>query len=110
MNKELLRGVLDIILLAILFNKDMYGYEIAKKIKVLSNDCLSIGEGTLYPALKRLEKNSYVLSYWVSADNNLVKRKYYNITEKGILILNDKINDWQCINKLIHLCLKEGNA
>lgn len=109
MNKELLRGVLDIILLAILENKDMYGYELAKKIKILSNDCLSIGEGTLYPALKRLEQNSYILGYWVSTDNNLVKRKYYKITEEGMNILKHRINDWQCINKLINCCLEEGN-
>lgn len=102
----MLKGFIDIILLSLLKNRDMYGYELSNTIKKLSNNQFSIGEGTLYPALKRLEENNYINSYWVKIEQKLVKRKYYKITPDGISILQQKINDYNIIDSLIDLCLR----
>nr|WP_015141736.1 helix-turn-helix transcriptional regulator [Clostridium perfringens]AFV15160.1 Transcriptional regulator, PadR family [Clostridium perfringens] len=56
MDREILKGSLEIILLSLLKNKDMYGYEISKEIKNITDNVLILGEGTLYPALKRLKE------------------------------------------------------
>ncbi|WP_347460471.1 PadR family transcriptional regulator [Clostridium sp. DMHC 10] len=59
MNKELLKGSIDILILALSNRKDVYGYLIAKKIKDYTNSLYEMGEGTLYPALKRLEEKKF---------------------------------------------------
>ncbi len=106
MDKEILKGFIIIILLSLLKDKDMYGYELSKTIKELSNNELSIGEGTLYTALKRLEENNYISSYWVKIEQKLVERKYYKITLDGINILKQKIDDYKIIDSLIISCLR----
>ena len=83
MNTELLKGVVEIFILGLVFKKDSYGYEIAKNIKNLSNEKYDIAEGTLYPALKRLENKGYLKSYIHFNQDNKRKRKYYKITEDG---------------------------
>ncbi|MPQ33981.1 PadR family transcriptional regulator [Clostridium estertheticum] len=100
MDKEMLKGSLDIIILQLLSKSEMYGYEIAKQIKKLAKNSLEIGEGTLYPALKRLEEKKYLESYWVSigGKNN---RKYYKTTKDGILELKRKLESLDIINDLI---------
>lgn len=96
MDKEILKGTLDIVLLLLLSTNPMYGYAIAKQIKKLANNSLEIGEGTLYPALKRLEEKKYLDSYWKEKN-----RKYYRTTEKGKIELKDKLDSWNIINNLI---------
>lgn len=106
LDKEILKGFISIILLSLLEDNDMYGYELSKTIKELSNNELSIGEGTLYTALKRLEENNYISSYWVKIEQKLVERKYYKITLDGINILKQKIDDYKIIDSLIISCLR----
>ena len=62
MNKEIMKGSIDILLLSLIQKEDLYGYEIAKRLKEKSNDLYSMGEGTLYPALQRLEKQKLITS------------------------------------------------
>lgn len=64
MDKEMMKGSIDILLLSELNRHDSYGYEIVKNLKQRSNDLYDMSEGTLYPALKRLEKKEFVESYW----------------------------------------------
>ncbi len=100
MDKEILKGSLDVILLQLLTEDEMYGYKIAKRIKKMANNSLEIGEGTLYPALKRLEEKKYLEAYWDSSGcgNN---RKYYKTTENGKTELGKKLESWNTINDLI---------
>ena len=65
LDREILKGSLEIILLSLLKNKPMYGYEISKTIKNLTENELTIGEGTLYPALKRLEERQLIENYFL---------------------------------------------
>ncbi|MFT8347306.1 PadR family transcriptional regulator [Clostridium saccharoperbutylacetonicum] len=106
MDKEILKGFISIILLSLLKNNDMYGYQLSREIKELSNNQFLISEGTLYTALKRLEENNYITSYWVKIEQKLVERKYYKITLDGINILNEKIDDYKILNSIIISCLR----
>lgn len=105
MDKELLKGFIDILILSLLSKKDMYAYEISKVIMEYSNKSIVLGEGTLYPALKRFYENGFLDCYWVEKKNNLVKRKYYKITLKGEEYLNYKKSEYQKIKSTIDLFL-----
>ena len=94
MDREILKGSLEIILLSLLRNKPMYGYEISKTIKSLTENSLIIGEGTLYPALKRLEEKNLIENYFIELDTSKKKRKYYKITQLGLNELNLKLIDF----------------
>ncbi|EGT4142435.1 PadR family transcriptional regulator [Clostridium perfringens] len=104
MDREILKGSLEIILLSLLKNKPMYGYEISKTIKSLTENSLIIGEGTLYPALKRLEEKNLIENYFIELDTSKKKRKYYKITQLGLNELNLKLIDFLLIYKLINIC------
>jgi len=105
MDREILKGSLDIIILSIISNKEIYGYEIAKKINSQMREMYDIGEGTLYTALKRLENKKLINSYWVNQENGK-KRKYYRISVEGIKILKKKLNDWNSITSVIKNCME----
>lgn len=104
LDREILKGSLEIILLSLLKSQTMYGYEISKTIKNLTQNELSIGEGTLYPALKRLQEKKLIENYFIELDANKKKRKYYKITEKGLTELNLKLLDFLLIANLIKNC------
>lgn len=101
-----MKGSIDIFILSIINKQDTYGYEIAKCIKEKSEGAYAMGEGTLYPALKRLEEKKLVESYW--QENELTgQRKYYTITDKGQETLTERITQWNKVTSLINI-LKEG--
>lgn len=106
MNKEVMKGSIDILLLSLIEREDLYGYEIARRLKEKSNDLYSMGEGTLYPGLQRLEKQKLVKSYWGDSETG-GRRKYYRITEEGKRELSVKLNDWEILSNLIKSC-REG--
>ncbi|MBS7531682.1 helix-turn-helix transcriptional regulator [Hazenella sp. IB182353] len=103
MDKEIMKGSIDILLLTLLQSQDRYGYEIVRMLKEQSQDLYNMSEGTLYPALKRLEKKNWLESYW---DNGEVgaRRKYYRITEDGRKELKRKLTEWEKVTHLIHVC------
>lgn len=99
LDKEILRGYIDPIILSILAREDSYGYEIAKEAKRLSDGAFELKEGTLYVAFKRLEKNGYVTSYW--QEGQAARRKYYHLTDKGLAFVKHKKQEWNFIKKLM---------
>ncbi|MDU4145700.1 PadR family transcriptional regulator [Clostridium sp.] len=101
MDRGILKGSLEIILLSLLKNKDMYGYEISKEIKNITDNVLILGEGTLYPALKRLKEKNLIQDYFIETNSSKKKRKYYKITEAGLIELNLKLKDFYLISNLI---------
>ena len=105
MDKEIMKGSIDILLLLIICHKESYGYEIVKELNIKSNNIYSMSEGTLYPALKRLENKRYLEYYWMELENGS-RRKYYKITEKGKRELADKVDDWRKVDGLIKICLE----
>lgn len=99
MDKEMLKGSVDLLLLSLINQRDLYGYEISKLLKQLSNDQYEMSEGTLYPALKRLERKEWIESYWLETAAG--RRKYYKITGSGIKELEKKQNDWKLVENLV---------
>ncbi|MEK8128494.1 PadR family transcriptional regulator [Paenibacillus filicis] len=106
MDKEMMKGSIDILLLAELNRGDSYGYEIVKHLKQRSNNFYDMSEGTLYPALRRLENKGYVESYWGESHDG-GRRKYYRITENGKTELSRKLKQWNELNIMI-LNVTEG--
>lgn len=97
MNKtrlELIRGTLDILILKSLIWGPLHGYAITSLIRRQSEDALLVEEGTLYPALWRLENKSLVESEWGLSDNNR-KAKYYNLTSEGRRHLRAETRTWE---------------
>lgn len=91
-NKELLKGSSEVLVLSVLRAEDLYGYEIAKRIQQLSQELFSMGEGTLYPVLHKLEQAKLLQSYWQEIGGR--KRKYYSLTRHGRKLLAEKTNEW----------------
>lgn len=105
MDKEIMKGSIDILLLSIIYQRDSYGYEIVKELNVKSNNLYSMSEGTLYPALKRLETKGLLECYWVDIDMG-GRRKYYKITDEGKKELSARVSDWRKIDNLIKVCVE----
>ena len=81
------------LVLSLLENGDMYGYQMIKKLKEKSQNIFEFQEGTLYPILHNLEEKNYICSYW--DDTGSKKRKYYSITKEGKKHLKEKKQEWQ---------------
>lgn len=103
-NRELVKGSTSLILLQLLTERDMYGYELVKELERRSENGFSVKEGTLYPALHKLEKQEYIECYWSEQEKGPA-RKYYRITKPGKELLIEKTKEWQdfvqVINKVI---------
>jgi PadR family transcriptional regulator, regulatory protein PadR len=103
-NRELLKGSTSLVLLQLLNERDMYGYELVKELDKRSDHSLQVKEGTLYPALHKLEKQEYIEFYWQEQEKGPA-RKYYQITEEGREVLIEKTEEWQqfvhVMNKVI---------
>lgn len=108
MDKEIMKGSIDILLLSLLNKQDMYGYEIVKTLKGNSKELYNMSEGTLYPALKRLENKEWLQSYWENSESG-GRRKYYRIKQDGKKELEKKLQEWNQISNLIKVC-SEGMA
>lgn len=100
-NKELMKGSTSILILSLLEEKEMYGYQITQTLKQRSADVFDLKEGTLYPMLHGLENEQAVESYWFDADNGK-RRKYYRITNTGRKLLQHKKAEWQIYTKAVN--------
>lgn len=102
-NKELLKGSTTMLILEMLQNENMYGYQMIRKLSEKSEDVFTLKEGTLYPILHGLEEDGFITSYW--DESAAKKRKYYAITEKGKKQLKERKEEWKIfsngINKVI---------
>lgn len=92
--RELLKGSTELLVLKLLSNKDLYGYEIIKEATRLSSGVFQWKQGTLYPVLHNLEDQDFIVSYWEETEA-LRKRKYYHITEAGLQALEYKRQEWK---------------
>ena len=89
------RGILEYSILLLTKSKSMYGYELITALN--RYDVLSITEGTLYPLLKRLEKEGLVAPTWKETTPGVPPRKYYDLTEKGLTVLGMMKHEWGCL-------------
>src|SRR5580704_4305282 len=92
--KDQLLGKLDLLVLRILACGDtMHGYAIAERIEQLSENVLQVGEGSLYPALHRMDESGWIRSEWAASENNR-RARYYKITAAGRRQLAEEETDW----------------
>ncbi|KQL50471.1 PadR family transcriptional regulator [Heyndrickxia shackletonii] len=107
-NKEVLKGHIDTLILSLLHKKDMYGYELAKFVRDKSEEQFEIKEGTLYLSLKRLEKNEWIESYWGAEQGPGGRRKYYKLTSLGETCFEEKRSEWRFVKKIMDSFLEGG--
>lgn len=107
-NKEMLKGYIESIILSLLVGEDLYGYDIAKKIRNTSQETFEIKEGTMYVVLKRLENNSLVESYWDDSTSGGGRRRYHHITDNGKRYLENSQKEWQFFKSIVDKFLGEG--
>ena len=105
-DNEMLKGTLDMLVLRTLLAGDAHGHTIAKVIEQGSDDVLEVEEGSLYPALHRLEDRGWVSSYWGASENNR-KAKYYRLTAAGKRQLHSEVSRWKQMAKAIGAVLGE---
>jgi PadR family transcriptional regulator, regulatory protein PadR len=91
---DLLQGTLDMLILRVLRSGEMHGWGIADRIQLVSKDVLSVGEGSLYPALYRLQARGWIESTWGQSDNNR-RAKFYRLTKMGRKQLDVEHDTWQ---------------
>jgi PadR family transcriptional regulator, regulatory protein PadR len=105
---EVLQGTLDLIVLKTLETMGpMHGYGIARRIEQVSQELLSLNQGTLYPALLRLEQRGWISSVWGASENNR-KAKFYSLTRAGKKQLAAEAKNWEQIAAMIGRFLAPG--
>src|SRR5208337_330264 len=91
---ELKKGATKFSILAILHDGDMYGYELRHEFETRTKGAMSLTEGNAYPTLHGMESDGLITSYWKESDSGLPSRKYYHLAEKGEILLNEMILEW----------------
>ena len=90
---DALRGSIDLLVLKILSLETIHGWGISQRIQQLSEGALDVNQGSLYPALQRLEKGGLIGSQWGTTDNNR-RARYYQLTTAGERVLGEEIESW----------------
>lgn len=106
LNKEIIKGHIESIILSTIKDEDLYGYDIAKRIRELSNDVFELKEGTLYVVLKRLENNGLVSSYWGEESTGGGRRRYFKISKDGREYLKTKKREWEFLSNILEIYFK----
>jgi transcriptional regulator len=101
---DLLQGTLDLLILQTLALEPMHGWGVAQRIQQISKDVLQIGQGSLYPALHRLEYKGWIQADWGNSENNR-RAKYYALTATGRKQLETELESWERLSEAIALVL-----
>lgn len=104
---DLLRGTLDLLILTTLAGDPMHGWAISQRIQEQSRDALQVGQGSLYPALQRLEQRGWIDSEWSATEQNR-RAKYYRLTKTGRRALGDELKSWRRYVEAVDLILEPG--
>jgi transcriptional regulator len=102
---ELLQGTLDMLILKAVAVEAQHGWAIAQRIQVVSGDVLQVGQGSLYPALHRLEYKGWIRAQWGASENNR-KARYYSLTAAGRKRLEAELQNWTRLADAINLVLE----
>ena len=102
---DLLQGTLDLLVLKAVQLEPMHGCGITERIEQWSESVLQLGQGTLYPALYRLERQGLVRSEWKVTENNR-RARYYALTRRGRQRLDDELAQWRRVSRAINLVLE----
>ncbi|MDX1395372.1 MAG: PadR family transcriptional regulator [Gemmatimonadota bacterium] len=105
---ELLRGTLDMMILKTLTLEPMHGWGIAQRLRRFSDDVLDVNQGSLYPALRRLQRRGWVTSEWDTTDNQR-RARFYTLTAVGRAQLEEEERQWRessaAVNRVLDLAM-----
>jgi PadR family transcriptional regulator, regulatory protein PadR len=102
---DLLQGTLDLLILKTLALEPMHGWGITQRIQQISEGVLRVNQGSLYPALLRLEQQGWIASEWGTSENNR-QAKYYRLTRTGRKQLTDETESWRRLSAAIEQILQ----
>ncbi len=101
---DLLQGTLDLLILRVLEQSPMHGWGVAQRIQLISRDALTVNQGSLYPALHRLENREWITASWGTSENNR-KAKFYRLTAKGKRQLKRENEEWRVFSSAVNRVL-----
>ena len=104
---DLVQGTLDLLILRIIALEPMHGWAIALRISQMSNDVLRVGQGSLYPALHKLEQQGWIEAEWRDSENHR-RARYYTLTRDGRKALKHESAQWQRLSSAISLIVDHG--
>jgi transcriptional regulator len=104
---DALRGSLDLLILKTLSLEPMHGWGISQRVQQISHGVLEVNQGSLYPALQRLEKEGVIASDWGTTENNR-RARYYEITPAGRRALGAEVESWQRFAAALNLVLESA--
>lgn len=102
---DLLQGTLDMLILKTLAPGPEHGWAIAQRIQQMSEDVLQVGQGSLYPALHRLEYRGWIRAQWGASENNR-RARFYSLTAAGRRQLNAELENWDRLTGAVNLVLE----
>jgi len=106
-SSDLIHGTLDLLILKTLARGPIHGWGIAKRIEQLSNDALSVGQGSLYPALHRLEQQGWIAAEWRDSDLGR-NAKFYSLTRDGKKHLENELKTWTRLSSAVALVIQRA--
>jgi PadR family transcriptional regulator PadR len=104
---DLVQGTVDLLILKTIALEPLHGWAIAQRIRQLSNDILQVQQGSLYPALQRLEKQGWITAEWGASENNR-RARFYRLTKAGQKRLTHEEAEWARLSGAIGLVLKKA--
>jgi transcriptional regulator len=104
---DLLQGTLDLLILKTIAREPLHGWGIAKRIQLLSGDILSVGQGSLYPALHRLEQQGWIDAEWKDSDLGR-SAKFYVLTKEGRKQLERELQSWKRLSSAVELLIQKA--
>jgi transcriptional regulator len=105
--KDLVQGTVDLLILKSLLAEPLHGWAIAQRIRQLSNEVLNLQQGSLYPALQRLEREGWIRADWGASENNR-KARFYQLTRAGRKHLEREEKVWTRLSDAIALVLRSA--
>ena len=102
---DLVQGTLDLLIFKVLALEPMHGWAIAQRIKQMSNDVLQVSQGSLYPALHKLEQQGWIEAEWGESENNR-RAKYYALTRAGRKAMAQEAAQWERLSTAISLIVR----
>jgi PadR family transcriptional regulator PadR len=104
---DLVQGTLDLLLLKVLALEPLHGWAIAQRLSLMSNDQLKVSQGSLYPALHKLEQQGWIEAEWAPSENNR-RAKFYQLTRAGRRALESETAEWERLSSAISMVVRRA--